>query len=578
MTGPDLPPRQGLYDPVFEHDACGFGFVVDLKARASHDIIRKALQVLSNLEHRGRDRQREEHGRRRRPPDPGPARRSSPRGAAASESSSPRRATTASGWSSSRRTPRAGRPASGASRRSSAEEGPGRPRLARRPDRRRDARADRPRQPARHPAALRRAGAKGPPRATPSSGSSTSSAGSSRKPSAARRSPGAAHFYVASLSARTLVYKGMLNADQLAAFYPGPPGRGAHGLRSRWSTRASRRTPSRAGRAPTRTATSRTTARSTRSAATSTGCRPGSGCSRRSVFGDDLRKVLPVIDTEGSDSAMFDNVLELLVLAGRSLPHALMMMIPEPWSRHESMSPELKAFYEFHSCFMEPWDGPASIAFTDGTRIGAILDRNGLRPSRWVATKDGLVVMASEVGVLDIPAEQVLRKGRLQPGRIFLVDTAEGRIVPDDEIKGTPRRGRSRTRRWLEEHLVRLARPARARRPSSSPTTRPSSTRQETFGYTLEDVRMLVNPMAAQRDRADRVDGDRHPARRPLRAAAAPLRLLQAALRAGDEPAGRRRPRDDRHGGRHGDRAGGEPPRADARRPRSTSSCRRRSS
>jgi glutamate synthase (ferredoxin) len=173
-----------------------------------------------------------------------------------------------------------------------------------------------------------------------------------------------------------------------------------------------------------------------------------------------------------------------------------MMMIPEPWSRHESMSPELKAFYEFHSCFMEPWDGPASIAFTDGIRIGAVLDRNGLRPARWVETKDGLVVMASEVGVLDIPAERVLRKGRLQPGRMFLVDTAQGRIIPDDEIKGTLASAAPYAL-WLEEHLVRLrdlADPPAVIEPDHETVLR----RQETFGYTLEDVRMLVNPMATQ--------------------------------------------------------------------------------
>src|SRR6478752_842380 len=133
---------------------------------------------------------------------------------------------------------------------------------------------------------------------------------------------------------------------------------------------------------------------------------------------------------------MFDNALELLVLAGRSLPHAVMMMIPEPWSGDEWMSPEKKAFYEYHACLMEPWDGPASIAFTDGVRIGAVLDRNGLRPSRYWVTKDGLVIMASEVGVLDVAPENIERKGRLQPGRMFLVDLEKGRIIEDEEVKG----------------------------------------------------------------------------------------------------------------------------------------------
>ncbi len=153
------------------------------------------------------------------------------------------------------------------------------------------------------------------------------------------------------------------------------------------------------------------------------------------LFGDDLPKMLPIINDEGSDSAMFDNCLEFLVLSGRSLPHAMMMMIPEPWANHESMSAEKKAFYQFHSCLMEPWDGPASIGFTDGVQIGAVLDRNGLRPSRYYVTKDDLVIMASEVGVLDIAPERVLSKGRLQPGRMFFVDTEQGRIVADEEIK-----------------------------------------------------------------------------------------------------------------------------------------------
>ena len=154
------------------------------------------------------------------------------------------------------------------------------------------------------------------------------------------------------------------------------------------------------------------------------------------LFGDDIKKILPIVNPNGSDSAMFDNTLELLILAGRSLAHAMMMMIPEPWSGNEGMDDDRKAFYQYHSCLMEPWDGPASIAFTDGVQIGAVLDRNGLRPSRYYVTKDGLVIMASEAGVLDIPPENVLQKGRLQPGRMFLVDTEQGRIIEDEEIKG----------------------------------------------------------------------------------------------------------------------------------------------
>src|SRR5208282_4017413 len=169
----------------------------------------------------------------------------------------------------------------------------------------------------------------------------------------------------------------------------------------------------------------------------------------------DIKKILPIINEDGSDSSMFDNSLELLVMAGRPLPHAMMMMIPEPWENHESMPDDKRAFYEYHSCLMEPWDGPASIAFTDGKQIGAVLDRNGLRPSRYYVTKDDLVVMASEVGVLDVPAERVLQKGRLQPGRMFLVDTEEGRIVADEELKYKIATEQP-YREWLSRHLLEL--------------------------------------------------------------------------------------------------------------------------
>ncbi|HVW38012.1 MAG TPA: glutamate synthase subunit alpha, partial [Pirellulales bacterium] len=167
-------------------------------------------------------------------------------------------------------------------------------------------------------------------------------------------------------------------------------------------------------------------------------------------YGADLRKILPICTPEASDSAIFDNVLELLVVTGRSLPQAMSMLIPEPWAGHESMSDERKAYYEYQACLMEPWDGPASMAFTDGTVIGAVLDRNGLRPSRYWVTKSGLVVMASEAGVLNIPASEIESKGRLRPGRMFLVDTSQGRIIGDEEIK-SGFASRHPYRKWLNE-------------------------------------------------------------------------------------------------------------------------------
>jgi glutamate synthase domain-containing protein 2/glutamate synthase domain-containing protein 1/glutamate synthase domain-containing protein 3 len=216
------------------------------------------------------------------------------------------------------------------------------------------------------------------------------------------------------------------------------------------------------------------------------------------LFGADITKVRPIIEPNGSDSAMFDNCLELLVRTGRSLPHAVLMMIPEAWQNDPLMDGGKKAFYQFHSCMMEPWDGPASIAFTDGRRIGAVLDRNGLRPSRYLVTKDGLVVMASETGVLDIPPDQVEYKGRLQPGRIFFVDTVEGRIVQDEEIKqGFAKR--QPYRQWLDENLVDLELlPA----PPSYPPINGYEPidlvkQQQAFGYTIEELKMILAPMAA---------------------------------------------------------------------------------
>jgi glutamate synthase (ferredoxin) len=191
---------------------------------------------------------------------------------------------------------------------------------------------------------------------------------------------------------------------------------------------------------------------------------------------------------------MFDNTLELLVLAGRSLPHAVMMMIPEPWSNHDGMDDAKRAFYQYHSSLMEPWDGPASIVFTDGTQIGAVLDRNGLRPSRYYVTKDDLVIMASEAGVLEIPPEEVVQKGRLQPGRMFLVDTEQGRIVDDEEIKRAVATERP-YRQWLNQYLVHLKDlPPAPEVPAPDHDT--LLQRQIAFGYTFEDQRIIISPMA----------------------------------------------------------------------------------
>ncbi|MGC5023945.1 glutamate synthase large subunit [Tsukamurella sp. DT100] len=213
-----------------------------------------------------------------------------------------------------------------------------------------------------------------------------------------------------------------------------------------------------------------------------------------SAFGDDAAdKIFPICTEGGSDTARFDEVLELLHLGGRSLPHAVLMMIPEAWERHQDMDPARRAFYEYHSSLMEPWDGPASVCFTDGTVIGAVLDRNGLRPSRIWVTKDGLVVLGSEVGVLDIDHADVVYKTRLQPGRMFLVDTAQGRIVSDEEIKGELAAAEP-YQQWLDEGLLRLK--DLPDRPHPVMPHDRVTQRQQMFGYTTEELDLLLTPMA----------------------------------------------------------------------------------
>ena len=213
------------------------------------------------------------------------------------------------------------------------------------------------------------------------------------------------------------------------------------------------------------------------------------------LFGSDINKLQPIHTEGASDSATFDNTLELLVQGGRSIAHSVMMMVPEPWSGHESMPDYKKAFYEYHACMQEPWDGPAAIAFCDGVRIGAMLDRNGLRPSRYWVTKDNFVVMASEAGVLDLPQDSIVKKGRLEPGRMFLIDTEEGRIVDDEELKEKICK-RKPYRVWLDTHRVTL--PAKPESKNGKVVEEsPLLERQQVFGYTLEDLEIVLAPMGA---------------------------------------------------------------------------------
>ena len=240
---------------------------------------------------------------------------------------------------------------------------------------------------------------------------------------------------VPSFSSRTIVYKGMLTAPQLLGYYPDLQDERTKTalalVHSRFSTNTF---PSWELAHPYRYIAHNGEINTLRGNVNWMRARESQLASE--LFGEeDLAKLLPIVRPGGSDSATFDNVLELLVLAGRSLPHAVMMMIPEAFEGRDDLPEHLKGFYAFHSCLMEPWDGPAAVAFTDGRVIGATLDRNGLRPGRWLETKDGWVVLGSETGVMDVPASNIVRKGRLQPGKLFLVDLEEGRIVSDEEVK-----------------------------------------------------------------------------------------------------------------------------------------------
>lgn len=300
-------------------------------------------------------------------------------------------------------------------------------------------------------------------------------------------------FYSATLSARTIVYKGMLTTGQLGEYFPDlhhPDMESAMALvHSRFSTNTF---PSWPRAQPFRYMSHNGEINTMRGNANWMQARQqllDSG-----VLGKDLEKLLPIIRDDGSDSAMFDNCLEFLVLSGRSLPHAVMMMIPEPWEKHEHMTETKKNFYEYHACMMEPWDGPASIAFCDGVSIGAVLDRNGLRPSRYYVTSDDLVIMASEVGVLKVDPATVVKKGRLEPGRIFLVDTNKGRIVGDEEVKEEIAR-ENPYGEWLSSnrlHFDDLPRFEQRERIGGYDLIQ----RNRAFGYTFEDKRFILGPSA----------------------------------------------------------------------------------
>ena len=485
------PAKQGLYDPWFEHDACGVGFVADMKGRATHAIVSQGIQVLENLDHRG---------------------------AAGSEPN------TGDGAGILIQVPHAfcvnvakearlSLPAAG-------HYGTGLVFLPKNATHRRKLEE-------KFAAIIQSEGqAFIGWRTVPTDNASLGETAKASEPHIRQifigRAPdladelaferklyvirkrataelraagllGSETWYLPSLSSRTLVYKGMLLTTQLATYFPdlqNPLMASAIALvHSRFSTNTF---PSWDRAHPYRYVAHNGEINTLRGNINWMHARQAHFVS--DAFGDDISKILPVINPNGSDSAMFDNTLELLHLAGRSLPHAVMMMIPEPWSHHETMDDTRKAFYQYHACLMEPWDGPAAMTFTDGHVIGAVLDRNGLRPARYYVTKDDLVILASEAGVLDIPSANIVQKGRLQPGHMFLVDTVQGRIVPDEEIK-RQLAAEFPYRNWLDQHLVHLGDlPAAPELPAPDRDT--LQQRQLAFGYTHEDERAILLPMA----------------------------------------------------------------------------------
>ncbi len=301
-------------------------------------------------------------------------------------------------------------------------------------------------------------------------------------------------FYIPSLSSRTIVYKGLLLAPQIANFYgelADPSVKSALCVvHQRFSTNTF---PSWPLAHPYRYVAHNGEINTLRGNVNWMKAREF--LMESPLFGEDMKKLFPIVTAGGSDSAAFDSAVELLFQSGRSLPHVMAMLIPEAWSGNPHIDPARRAFYEYHASLMEPWDGPAAMAFTDGRVIGAMLDRNGLRPGRYVVTNDDVVVLASEAGVVDVPAQNVRQKGRLQPGKMFLVDTVAGRIIPDEEIK-QQLTSRQPYAEWIEEHqitLKQMGEPGRLH--GQEPGTLQS--RQRAFGYTEEDLRMIVGPMAA---------------------------------------------------------------------------------
>ncbi|MEE1942209.1 glutamate synthase large subunit [Streptomyces sp. TRM 70361] len=471
------PAKQGMYDPRDEHDACGVGFVATLTGEASHHLVDQALTVLRNLEHRGATGSE---------PDSGDG-----AGILVQIPDAFFRATAGFGLpdagsyaAGTAFLPTDGPAAAEATARIetiAAEEGltvlgwrevPVAPQLL--------GATSRSTMPAFRQLFV-------------ADGVNTGLALDRKAFVLRKRAEREAGVYFPSLSARTIVYKGMLTTGQLEPFFPDLSDRRFASavalVHSRFSTNTF---PSWPLAHPYRFVAHNGEINTVK------GNRNWMRARESQLFSDlfgkkELERIFPVCTPDASDSASFDEVLELLHLGGRTLPHAVLMMVPEAWENHESMDPARRAFYRYHATMMEPWDGPACVTFTDGVQVGAVLDRNGLRPGRYWVTDDGLVVLSSEVGVLDIPQEKVVRKGRLQPGRMFLVDTAEHRIIEDDEIKAALA-AEHPYQEWLEAGTIELE--DLPEREHVVHTHASVTRRQQTFGYTEEELRVLLAPMA----------------------------------------------------------------------------------
>jgi glutamate synthase (NADPH/NADH) large chain len=486
-----FPRAEGLYDPRYEHDACGVGFVVHIKGKKSHDIVAQGIQLLVNLEHRGAAGAEANSG------DGAGILTQIPHKFFAKK-------TAALGF----KLPDAG------------DYGVGQLFLPPEKAAREAVRAlfvkcaaecgqeiigwrevptyngevgesVKAVEPA-HEQVFFRRGKDAP-----------DTAAFERKLYVVRKFAersiresglaGAGHFYCGSLSCRTIVYKGLFTSVQVLAYFPDLTDTDFESalalVHSRFSTNTFPTWPL---AHPFRYLAHNGEINTLRG--NENWMRARESLLASDLFtADEIRKLLPIIDPAGSDSAKLDNVVELLLMGGRSLPHVMMMLIPEAWEKDPEMSAEKRAFYEYHGTIMEPWDGPASVAFTDGEIIGATLDRNGLRPSRYQLTKDDILVMGSEAGVLRFPPEDIVLKGRLQPGKMFVVSLAEGRIIPDDEIKH-----RMASRRpygeWLRKGKIDLADLSPSRE-IKQPAPETVLKRQKCFGYTLEDLKILMSPM-----------------------------------------------------------------------------------